>query len=144
MMSMIVSQITSLMSVYSTVYSGAVQSKHQSSASQAFVRGIHRWPVNSPHNGPVTRKMLPFDDIMITQTAHVRWARVFSILMIKAQHCTVTYKPNLLDGLVQERSWWRHQMETFSALLAITAPRWIPRTKASEAELWCFLWSASE
>ena len=23
-------------------------------------------------------------------------------------------------------------------------PRWIPRTKASDAELWCFLWSASE
>ena len=30
--------------------------KHQSSASLAFVRGIHRWPVNSPHKGPVTRK----------------------------------------------------------------------------------------
>ena len=33
--------------------------KHQSSASLAFVSGIHRWPVNSPHKGPVTRKMLP-------------------------------------------------------------------------------------
>ena len=31
--------------VYSTIYSGAVQRKHQSSASLAFVRGIHRWPV---------------------------------------------------------------------------------------------------
>ena len=27
-----------------------------------FVWGIHRWPVNSPHKGPVTRKMFPFDD----------------------------------------------------------------------------------
>ena len=36
------SQITSLTIVYSTVYSGADQSKHQSSASLAFVRGIHR------------------------------------------------------------------------------------------------------
>ena len=25
-----------------------------------------------------------------------------------------------------------------------TGPRWIPRTKASDAELWCFLWSESE
>ena len=25
-----------------------------------------------------------------------------------------------------------------------TGPRWIPRTKASDAELWCFLWSAPE
>ena len=39
--------------------------KHQSSASLAFVRGIHRGPVNSPHKGPVTRKMLPFDDVIM-------------------------------------------------------------------------------
>ena len=50
------SQITGLAIVYSTIYSGADQRKHQSSASLAFVRGIHRWPVNSPHKGPVTRK----------------------------------------------------------------------------------------
>ena len=25
-----------------------------------------------------------------------------------------------------------------------TGPRWIPRTKASDAELWCFIWSVSE
>ena len=51
------SQITSLMIVYSTVYSGA-NKKHQSSASLAFVREIHRWPMNSPHKGPVTRKRI--------------------------------------------------------------------------------------
>ena len=59
------SQITSLTVVYSTVYSGGDQRKHQSSASLAFVRGIHRWPVNSPHKGPVTRKMFPFDDVIM-------------------------------------------------------------------------------
>ena len=57
--------ITSLTIVYSTVNSGADQRKHQSSASLAFVRGIHRWPVNSPHKGPVTRKMFPFDDVIV-------------------------------------------------------------------------------
>ena len=31
--------------------------KHQSSASLAFVGGIHRWPGNCPHKGPITRKM---------------------------------------------------------------------------------------
>ena len=51
------SQITSLTIVYSTVYSGADQRKHQRPASLAFVMGIHRWPVNSSHKGPVTRKM---------------------------------------------------------------------------------------
>ena len=59
------SQITSLTTVYSTVYSGAYQRKHQRSASLAFVRGIHRLPVNSPHKGPVTQKMLPFDDVIM-------------------------------------------------------------------------------
>ena len=68
-MSAIASQITSLAIVYSTVYSGADQNKHQSSASLAFVWGIHRGPVNSPHKWPVTRKMFPFDDvIMFRQT----------------------------------------------------------------------------
>ena len=65
-MGTIASQITSLPSVYSTVYSGADQSKHQSSASLAFVWGIHRGPVNSPHKWPVTRKMVPFDDVIMT------------------------------------------------------------------------------
>ena len=41
---------------------------HQSSASLAFVRGIHRRPVNSPHKWPVTRKMSPFDDVIMFQT----------------------------------------------------------------------------
>ena len=41
------------------------QRKHQSSASLAFVWGIHRWPVNSPHKWPVTRKMFPFDDVIM-------------------------------------------------------------------------------
>ena len=55
-MSAMVSQITSASIVYSTVCSGADQRKHQNSASLAFVRGIHQWPVNSSHKGSVTRK----------------------------------------------------------------------------------------
>ena len=60
------SLITRLKIDYSTVYSSADQRKHQSSASLAFVRGIHRGPVNSPHKWPVTRKMFPFDDVIMT------------------------------------------------------------------------------
>ena len=59
------SQITSLTIVYLTVYSDADQRIHQSSASLAFVWGIHRGPVNSPHKWPVTRKMFPFDDVIM-------------------------------------------------------------------------------
>ena len=64
-MSAIASQITSLTIVYSIVYSDADQRKHQSSASLAFVRGIHRGPVNSPHKWPVTRKTFPSDDVIM-------------------------------------------------------------------------------
>ena len=46
-------------------YSGADQRKDQSSASLAFMREIHRWSVNSPHKGPVTRKMVPFPDVIM-------------------------------------------------------------------------------
>ena len=85
-MGMMASQITSLTIVYSSVCWDAYQRKHQSSASLAFVcgeftsdrwipltrkssaslafvRGIHRWPVNSPNKGPVMRKMFSFDDV---------------------------------------------------------------------------------
>ena len=64
-MGAIASQITSLTIVYSTVYSDADQRKHQSSAALAFVRGIHRGPVNSPQKWPVTRKIFPFDDVIM-------------------------------------------------------------------------------
>ena len=65
-MSAIASQITGVAIVYSTFCSGADQRKHPSSASLAFVRGIHRWPVNSARKGPVTRKMFPFDDVIMS------------------------------------------------------------------------------
>ena len=78
-MSTMASQITSLTSVYSTVYSGADERKHQSSASLVFVRGIHRWPVNSPHKGPVMRKMSPFDDVIMGESINSsRWALYFA------------------------------------------------------------------
>ena len=64
-MSTMASQITSLTIVYFAFYSGADQRKHQSSTALAFVWGIHWSPVNSLHKGPVTRKMFPFDDVIM-------------------------------------------------------------------------------
>ena len=69
MMGTMASQITSLTIVYSTVYSGTDQRKHQGSASLAFVRGTQRRPVNFPHKGPVTLKMFPFDDVIMKSPA---------------------------------------------------------------------------
>ena len=65
-MSAVASQITGVSIVYLTVCSGVDPRNHQSSASLAFVRGIHRWTVNSPHKGPVTRKIFPFDDVIMS------------------------------------------------------------------------------
>ena len=62
------SHITGVSIVWSTVCSDSDKKKHQSSASLAFVRKIHRWPVNSPHKGPVTRKMIPSDDVIIRES----------------------------------------------------------------------------
>ena len=60
-MNAVATQITSLAIVYSYIQ-GSDQRKHQSSASLAFVG---KWPVNSPHKGPVTRKKFPFDDVIV-------------------------------------------------------------------------------
>ena len=52
------------------IYSGPDKKKHQSYASLASMRGIHRWPVNSLNKWPVTRKMFPFDDVIMTSKAN--------------------------------------------------------------------------
>ena len=57
-MGAIASLITSLTIIFSTVYSDADQRKHESSASLAFVRGIHRGPV------------FPFDDVIMDRGLH--------------------------------------------------------------------------
>ena len=78
------SQITSITIVYPTVYSRADRRKQQSSVSLAFVRGIHRVPVNSPHKWPVTRKMFPFDDVFMSiehLRASQKWAIRYSIAL---------------------------------------------------------------
>ena len=69
-MSLMASQITSLTIVYSPVCSGTDQRKDRISASLAFVRGIHRGPVNSRHKRPVTRKMFSFDDVIMLGFVH--------------------------------------------------------------------------
>ena len=70
------SKITSLAIAYSTVYTGADQRKHQSSASLAFVQGIRLWPGNSPHKWPVTLKMFLFDDAIMC------WEKLLNCAMI--------------------------------------------------------------
>ena len=187
-MGAITSQITSLTIVYSTVDSGADQRKHQSSASLDFVRGIHRWPMNSLHKGPVTRKMFPFDDVIMNRI-HISWGVVFTssnvcrvfdkVLQLRflffnlfsdneyvnidpwftSLHAVVdscrsdcllfflggwsNTEVNGYNSLISNNCrpklsaypWWRHQIYQSPV---------DSHKKASDAELWCFLWSAPE
>ena len=135
-MSAMASQITSLTIVYSTIYSGADQRKHQSSTSLAFVWGIHRWPVNSPHKRSVKQKMFPFDDvIMLFCVLHCCCCCICSNIL----WCTILlWYPSVLPttkawvsiNLVywpvtcspcQQSSWGQH-----GAHLGLTGPRWAP------------------
>ena len=92
----IASQTTSLTIVYSTVYSDADQSKHESSASLAFVWGIHRGPVNSPHTWPVTRKMFPFDDVIM-------WSGHLYFFTMIYQFLTKWYCRSITMGIPYEK-----------------------------------------
>ena len=85
-MTAMASQITNLTIDYSSVYSSADQRKYQSSASLAFVRGIHRWPVNSPHKGPVTREMFPFDDVFMERMG-ARFLKVTFLIAVPERSC---------------------------------------------------------
>ena len=83
-MNAMVSQITGVSTACSADCSGADQRKRQSSASLAFVMGIHRWPVDSPHKRPVTRKLLPLDDAVHT-TNHKQLKGIKSLLPTTAR-----------------------------------------------------------
>ena len=80
MMSAISSQITSVLIVCSTVFACADQRKYQSSASLAFVRGIHKRQVDSLYKGPVTLKM--FDVYIRFQS----WYNGFATILCTWHH----------------------------------------------------------
>ena len=158
-----------------------------------FVRGIHRWPVDSPHKGSVTRKMLPFDDVIMKTTANHHQMRMVCLIFRKYCVSATAYVGTLRHNMICGNGYTRRFLESFSQFTAIlvirgasgnnmrsgclckhrqlqrtytgftmtssngnifcvsghlcgefTGPRWIPLTKACDAELWCFLWSASE
>ena len=62
----------------------------------AFVRGIHQWPMNSPHKGPVTRKMFSFDDVIMETKYTYTWIidlinRVQKVLSIESSGMELEY-----------------------------------------------------
>ena len=101
--------------VWSTIGSGANQ-RNQSSASLALVRGIHRWPVNSPHKGPVTRKMFLFDDVIMILLQNVVPSRGSSRLVIIHTVCIIILDIiiALLGGFIVDLVWWAILLLTLS------------------------------
>ena len=100
--------------------------------SKLRVTGFFVWnspgPVNSPHKGPVTRKMFPFDDvIMVTKFFPGPYFLKLSLKMPYNDIIKWKYFPH----------YWPFVRES-------TGHRWVPLTKANDTELWCFLWSAPE
>ena len=106
------------------VYSDVDQRKHQSSASLAFIQGIHRWPVNSPHKGSVTRKMLPFDDVFMSpiRLNEIIWIKAsslwngslgtnFSEIRIETQRVSLRKFEDVVGYM--SAITWRHQCDEY-------------------------------
>ena len=70
---------------------GADQRMHQRSASLAFMRGIHWWPVNSPHKWPVLRKILQFDEAVMKH----RYDK-FRHKMLRYNYCFVCFSNQIV------------------------------------------------
>ena len=104
----IASQITSLTVVNSTVYSDADQRKH---------------PVNSPHKGPVTRKMLQFDDVIMSfnDSSNLYFYNLYNnshtLLMVILLQTTLVKITNL--QLAHVRCKWTEYLKCFLQLFGL-------------------------
>ena len=123
--------VTGVSIVCLAVCSSVDKRKHQSSASLAFVGGIYRWPADSPQEGPVSRKMLPFDDVIMKFCDRTTlwfvpymYHTMDSIYRFSAKHMMTSSSGNIFRVT-------GHLCGEFTGL------RWIPRTKASDVE-WSF------
>ena len=121
-----------------------------------FVRGIHRWPVNSLHKGQ-WRGALMFSLICAWTNGWVN-NRNSDDLRHHHAHYDVTVMESWISldmvNIIFVSTPLQMSMMTSSNgnIFRVTGPlcgefighRWIPHTKASDAELWYFLWSVPE
>ena len=118
----IASQITSFTIVYWAVYSDANQRKYQSSPSLAFVWGIHRRPVNSPHKWPVTRKMFSFDDVIMQLSGmydlHLNGPR-WDIYTFLSDLDTITVELLWITSEYDNFCSWTHQLNDDDSFIMI-------------------------
>ena len=92
MMSPVATQIFGVSIVYLTIGSGA-DKKTPKLHVTGLCWGIHRWTVNSSHKGPVTRKMFPFDGVILEHQCRVafklrQWKVHFKYCIHQNKHCS--------------------------------------------------------
>ena len=127
-MSGMASEITGISTVCPTVCSGAHQRQHQSSASLPFVRGIHRWPMDSPHTGPISQNLFPFDNVIMFT-------------------CFIETEPVSI-GLKGQSLQWHHmyvmasQITSHSTLCSATCLDWQQKKRQSPALL--IIWEGKQ
>ena len=101
-MSAMASQITSLRIVYTTVYSGTDQRKHQSSASLAFVRGISR--TKGRWRGKCFHLMTSWQKNTVKFTAVQKLIEVYAtIIFTQAKMCLIG---SFLRSPLWDSEWW--------------------------------------
>ena len=121
------SPITGVSIVYPTVCSDVYQTKHQSFASLAFVREIHRLPVNSPHKRPVTRKVFPFDDVIMLSSVAGIW--------FYYTHAQIPLLSNRSWPQIN-RIWWLCRSPLVEAIQTISSSKWPIRSGITDPFKW--------
>ena len=116
-MGVMASQITSFTILYSTVYSGADQRKHQCSTSLAFVQRIHWWPMNSLYKWPETQKMFHLMTSSCVYPDHNNEVAIYIWKFKSVLYITGTW------------SWW--------SLWLSTNVLWL--TALGHQQVWCWL-----
>ena len=108
-----------------------------------FVWGIHRSPVNSPHKDQ-WRGALMFSLICVWINGWVNNREAGDLRRYRAHYAPYQWLPNIVEYSSLLGFCGKIFRVTDHLCGEFTGPRWIPRTRTSDAELWCFLWSASQ
>ena len=117
-----------------------------------FMRGIHRSPVNSPQKGQ-WRGALMFSLICAWINRWINNGEAGYLIRYRPRYDVIVMSILVRNDENKDyQSNWHYRHFGNWNIFRVTGPwrgeftghRWIPRTKASDTELWCFLWSAPE
>ena len=117
--------------------SGVDQRKHQSYVSLPYGWGIIRWPMNSQHKWPVTRKMFPFDDVIMDSEKDPPFAHVtlFSFLRWDSEDNKVN--PRYTDSTVACNLSFNIDSLVNSLLFVVWMNRYIKQVYKNDVTNYC-------